>query len=139
MKLSKVLGVVTLIGGGVAAFKISEKAKELKASYDKFIFFSGDEQIIQSFEGDVIAILCSGSKIDLSEAKMLGEAATLKIYGRLCGVEIIVPAQWNVKVEAISEACGENINVKYDADDEESKFLLIQYDLKYAGIQIREA
>lgn len=138
MKIGRVLGLAALAGGGFAAFKVKNKIDELKATYDQVITFSGEEKEYDVFDGAAIAVMFAGLELDLSHAEMVGESATLKIYGEYCGIEIKVPAYWNVKVEGQDEKAGIDNNVVYDGDDTVSKLLIIDYDIKYAGLEIRE-
>lgn len=138
MKIGKVLGLAALAGGGFAAFRVKSKMNELKATYDQVITFSGEEKEYDEFDGAAIAVMFAGLEIDLSKSEMVGDSATLKIYGEYCGIDIKVPAHWNVKVEGTDEKSGVDNSVTYDGDDSASKLLIIDYDIKFAGLQIRE-
>jgi len=138
MKLGRVLGLAALAGGGFAAFRVKSKMDELKATYDHVIAFSGEEKDYEEFEGAAIAVMFAGLEVDLSKAEMIGDSATLKLYGEYCGIDIKVPAHWNVKVEGTDEKAGVDNSVVYDGDDADSKLLMINYDIKFAGLQIRE-
>lgn len=138
MKLRRLLGLAMLAGGGYAAYRISGKMNELKATYNKVIAFNGEEKVYETFDGDSYAALFAGLSLDLSEAEMVGESATLKIYGEYCGIDIKVPSHWNVKVEGVEDKAGVDNSVEFDGDDSTSKLLIIDYDIKYSGLQIRE-
>lgn len=139
MKIGKVLGLAALAGGGFAAYRMKGKMDDLKATYDQVIAFSGEEKDYTEFDGSSIAVMFAGLEIDLSKAEMIGDEATLKLYGEYCGIDIKVPADWNVKVEGTDEKAGVDNGVEFDGEDTESKLLIIDYDVKYAGLQIREA
>ena len=138
MKIGRVLGLAAIAGGGFAAFRVKSKMNELKATYDQVIAFSGEEKEYDEFDGASIAVMFAGLEVDLSKAEMVGDSATLKIYGEYCGIDIKVPAHWNVKVEGIDEKAGVDNSVEFDGEDDTSKLLIIDYDIKYAGLQIRE-
>ncbi len=138
MKIGKIIGLSALAGTGYAAYKMTAKMKDLKATYDQVIAFSGEEKKYEEFEGDSLAVLFAGLEIDLSEAVMIGDSATLKLYGEFCGIEILVPEDWNVKVEGTFDKAGVENNVEYDGEDDTSKLLIIEYDIKFAGLEIED-
>ena len=138
MKIGKIFGLAALAGGGFAAYKVKNKLDDLKASYDQVIAFSGEEKDYDTFDGASIAVMFAGLEIDLSHADMVGDSATLKLYGEYCGIEVKVPAYWNVKVQGTDEKAGVDNSVVYDGEDSESKLLIIDYNIKYAGLEIRE-
>ncbi len=138
MKFGKVLGLAALAGGGFAAYKATSKMKELKATYDQVIAFSGEEKEYDEFDGASIAVMFAGLEVDLTNAVMVGETATLKLYGEYCGIDVKVPSEWNVKVQGIDEKAGVDNSVVYDGEDTESKLLIIDYEVKFSGLQIRE-
>ena len=138
MKIGKLIGFSALAGTGYAAYKLSPKMKDLKATYNQVIAFNGEEKKYEEFDGDALAVLFGSLELDLSEAVMLGESATLKLYGEFCGIEILVPENWNVKVEGTHDKAGIDNSVDYDGEDDTSKLLIIDYDLKFAGLDIRD-
>ena len=138
MKIGKVLGLAALAGGGFAAYKTTSKMNELKATYDQVIAFSGEEKEYDEFDGASIAVMFAGLEVDLTKAVMVGDTATLTLYGEYCGIDVKVPSEWNVKVTGTDERAGVDNSVVYDGEDTSSKLLLIDYEVKYAGLQIRE-
>lgn len=138
MKIGKILGLAALAGGGFAAFKTTSKMNELKATYDQVIAFSGEEKDYDEFDGASIAVMFAGLEVDLTNATMVGDTATLKLYGEYCGIDVKVPSEWNVKVTGVDERAGVDNSVVYDGNDATSKLLLIDYEVKYSGLQIRE-
>jgi len=142
MKKSKIMGVAglaALAGGGYAAYKTMTKVKVLKATYDQVITFNGAEKKYEIFEGDSYAAVFAGVEIDLSEAEMVGESTSLRIYAEFAGVEITVPSDWNVKVDGIADKAGVSNQVDYRPDDTTSKRLTIDYNIKFAGLEIKRA
>ena len=140
MKKSKIFGVAglaALAGGGYAAYKTMTKVKVLKATYDQVIAFNGSEKKYEIFEGDSYAAVFAGVEIDLSQAEMVGDSAVLRIYAEFAGIEITVPSDWNVKVDGIADKAGVSNQVDYRADDTTSKRLTIDYNIKFAGLEIK--
>ena len=138
MKIGRVLGLAALAGGGLAALRVKTKMEDLKATYDQVIAFSGEEKEYGEFDGASIAVMFAGLEVDLSKAEMVGDQCTLKLYGEYCGIDVKVPAHWNVKVEGVDEKSGVDNSVEYKEDDTTAKLLIIDYNIKYAGLQIRE-
>jgi len=136
MKLLKTLGLAALLGGGYAAYKLNDKYKHLKETYNRVVSFSNERKEYIDFEGDSVAVVFGGLEIDLTKATIVGMEQTLKIYGEFCDIEIQVPEAWNVKVEGSGEKAGEDINVTFDPEDTTSPLLIIQYEVKYAGIEV---
>ncbi|PKM55799.1 conserved protein of unknown function [Petrocella atlantisensis] len=140
MKKGKIIGVAglaALAGSGYAAYKTMTKVKVLKATYDQVIAFNGSEKKYETFEGDSYAAVFAGVEIDLSEAEMVGDSASLRIYAEFAGVEITVPKDWNVKVDGIADKAGVSNQVDYRPDDTTSKRLTIDYNIKFAGLEIK--
>lgn len=137
MKLRNLFGLSILVGGGYAAYKVTTKMKDLQASYDQVIKFGGDSKNYSKFDGDSIAVLFGGLEIDLTQAEMIGESATLKLHGEFCGIEVIVPDSWNIKVTGSYDKSGVDNKTDFNPEDTSSKLLVIEYDVKFAGLEIR--
>lgn len=71
---------------------------------DDFAIFGGRERTVdsQSFKGGKITAMFGGSEIDLRGAQLADGINVLDIFVVFGGSEIIVPADWNVKVEVFS-------------------------------------
>lgn len=139
MKLKKVLGLAAVAGGGFAAYRLKGKIDELKATYDDVVTFTGEQKNYDTFDGASVAVMFAGCDIDLSDAVMVGDEATLKLYGEYAGISVKVPEAWNVKVQGKEDKSGVDKQVAYDGEDTESKVLIIDYHLKFSGLQVKEA
>lgn len=71
---------------------------------DDFAVFGGRERTVdsQNFKGGKITAMFGGSEIDLRGAQLADGINVLDIFVVFGGSEIIVPADWNVKVEVFS-------------------------------------
>ena len=66
------------------------------------IFSGGERQIVsENFKGGKITSIFGGSEIDLSQAKLAPGISELEIACIFGGTTIILPADWNVKVEVV--------------------------------------
>lgn len=129
-----------LAGVGLAGYKVVEKSKQFKVDYDVPVVFGGkDEKVVGDFDSISYGVLCGGLNLNLLEAEMVGDEATLEINAEFSGVSITVPEDWNVKAEGIAEKGGESIRTKFDEEDTESKRLYIKYNVKFGGIEIKHA
>jgi len=127
-------------GAGYLGYKMVNKQKMYKEDYEHPITFGGKDEVIKTdFKGATYGLLCAGLSLDLSEATMSADEVTLKINGEFCGVSIVLPDDWNVKVDGIAEKSGVSVKVDYDENDTKSKRLIVQYDIKYGGLEIKYA
>lgn len=138
--IKNTLFLAGVAGAGYFGYQMVNKAKEYKADYEKPVVFGGkDEKIKEDFKGASYGLLGSGLNLDLSEATMSVDEAVLQIKGEFCGVSITVPEAWNVKVDGVAEKSGTSIKVDFDEADTTSKRLIVQYDIKYGGLDIHYA
>lgn len=127
-----------LAGVGFAGYKMAEKAKIYKEDYDVPVVFGGkEEKITNDFGSSSYGVLCGGLSLDLSEAIMVENEATLTIDGEFCGISIKVPKDWNVKVDGIADKSGVSIECDFDEADIIKKRLYIKYDIKFGGMEVK--
>jgi len=71
---------------------------------DEVAIFGGGDRIITSknFRGGKVTSIFGGSALHLKHAKMAPGKQKLDVFFLFGGSEIIVPADWNVKVEVVS-------------------------------------
>lgn len=66
------------------------------------IFSGGERQIVsENFRGGKITAIFGGSEIDLTKAKLAPGTAELEVACVFGGATIIVPDDWNVKIEVV--------------------------------------
>ena len=59
----------------------------------------------------------------------------LEIVGRFSGFSIKVNPDWNVKTEGTDKKSGISNNTQYD--EEKPAQLIIKYDLKFSGLEVK--
>jgi predicted membrane protein len=81
---------------------------ETDSTFSTFVMWSGIERKVGSLDfrgGDATAIM-GGAEIDLRQAKMPGGRAVVDVMVLWGGVELFVPADWKVTVEALPLMAG---------------------------------
>jgi len=136
-KSNKTRNVILLVILGIAIYKIRKMLAKYKKDSDVFLFFSGTKRKykVKPFQDTKITAIFSGAELDLQEAKIENETATLEIKGRFSGFSIKVNPSWNVKVEGTEKKSGISNNTKYD--ENEPPQLIIKYDLKFSGMEVK--
>lgn len=101
------LWAVFLIGIGVhivwrAIGKPQEAASEQDDSFVRAFALMGGitrRNGSDGFRGGDLSAMMGGVELDLREARMEGETATIEVFAMWGGIEIIVPADWRVTCE----------------------------------------
>ena len=130
-------GLVTVAAAASAiAYKTYQTDKKMKG-YNRTYKFAGDSiNYDTEFESDSIAVNFAGLEIDFTRAYLKDGHGRLNLFAELAGVDIIVPDHWRVIATGLNHKSG--VNNVFGVDDEESdQVLTIQYDLKFAGLNIR--
>jgi len=111
---------------------------------DNFIdivnIFSGSEKqvISDNFQGGKITSIFGGSEIDLTKAKLVPGVSELEIACIFGGTTIIVPNDWNVKVEVTPVFGGiEEHKIASNAFVDMSKMLIIKGAVIFGGGEIK--
>jgi hypothetical protein len=78
------------------------------STFSQFVVWSGIERKVTSpdFRGGDVTAIMGGAEIDLRPAKMPGGRAIVDLTVMWGGVEIFVPADWQVTVEALPLMAG---------------------------------
>jgi len=83
----------------------TSNAGTAKADYiDDFAILGGGDRIITSenFKGGKVTALFGGSKIDLTKAQLAPGQNVVDVFCMFGGSTLIVPENWNIKVEVVS-------------------------------------
>ena len=123
--------VVLIIVG--LAFIFRQRAKALGEStiddnfFEALNIFGGGNQKVTShrLEGGRITSIFGGSEVDLTEAKPV-EGAKIEVFTMFGGTEIIVPDDWNVKVEVAAILGGFEDKRKTQPSSDNSPTILIK-------------
>lgn len=141
MKKRTILKAAGLVGvaaaAGAIAYKSHQTDKKMQG-YNKSYKFTGDSIKYEGeFEADTIAANFAGLEIDFTEATLKDGHGKLDLFAELSGVEIIVPEHWHVVASGMNTKSGVN-NVFMHEGEERDQVLTVEYELKYAGLNIRK-
>lgn len=98
-----ILGVIIIIRSSVARQSVSG-AESSNDYIDDIAIFGGGDKLINSnnFKGGNVTAVFGGSKIDLTKAKLAPGRNVIDVFCIFGGSTLIVPENWNVKVEVVS-------------------------------------
>lgn len=100
------LGLLILLRSGESRFRGGDFSESVAGDdyLDDVSIFGGGNKIITShnFSGGKITSIFGGSKIDLRNAKLAPGTHTLDVVTIFGGSKLIVPRDWEVKVEVVS-------------------------------------
>lgn len=104
------------------------------------IFSGGDRQVVsENFTGGKITSIFGGSEIDLTQAKLAPGVSELEIACVFGGTTIIVPNDWNVKIEVVPVLGGfgdeRKLNLGRSVDT--SRQLIIKGAVVFGGGEIK--
>jgi predicted membrane protein len=101
--------------------------------------FSGIEtkNASQQFQGGYIAAFFGGTDVDLREANLSAEGATLELTTAFGGVSLKVPRHWKVVVTGVPVFGGWENSTEYDEHDLNLKTLHIKCFAAFGGIEIK--
>jgi len=80
------------------------------------------------------ALLFSALEFDLNNHKMIGEQATIKLFGRFSAFDLVVPENWKVELSGTSDKS--DIANDSTCVDESAPRLFIEHDLKFSALNI---
>ena len=93
------LGAWLLLGRSVSAFQTDRRA-EPSDWVNSFIAFGGRDIVSSSaqFRGGSVTALFGGSKVDLRQAALASDGATLSATVAFGGIDVVVPEDWSVEM-----------------------------------------
>lgn len=117
--------------------KISETSSSNEDIMDEVAIFGGTERIIVSedFKGGKITSMFGGSKIDLRDSKVLDEA-TIDLFCMFGGVEMQVPNDWKVSMNATAVFGGLSDERK-SIHDKPTGQLSIKGFVMFGGVELK--
>jgi predicted membrane protein len=103
------------------------------------IFSGSEKQVIsENFRGGKITSIFGGSEIDLTQAKLAQGVSELEINCIFGGSSIIVPSDWNVKVEVTPVLGGvDEQKISSNKIIDMSKLLVIKGTVVFGGAEIQ--
>ena len=118
---------------------ISEE--ERKDYIDELSVFSGSERVItsQNFKGGSVTSVFGGSDINLTPARLTPGTAVIDLFTLFGGSTIIVPSDWNVKVQvtAIFGAFDDSRKASAQYDATETSVLVVKGLVLFGGGEIK--
>ena len=96
------LGAWLLLGRSASVFQADRRA-EPGELVNSFIAFGGRDILSSSaqFRGGSVTALFGGSKLDLRQARLAAEGATLSATVAFGGIDVLVPEDWHVEIRGV--------------------------------------
>lgn len=132
--------LLVLAGGSVVWRAFNRPAPEGvgDAYLRSFALFSGTElRPTVPFQGADLTAIMGGVKIDLSNAPMAGDSATIDVFALMGGTEIFVPRDWDVTVRVVS-LMGGVADKRRPATAPATKHLIVQGMAVMGGVEIKD-
>jgi predicted membrane protein len=104
------------------------------------VFSGGERQIVSdNFKGGKVTAIFGGSEIDLTKAKLAPGKSELEIACVFGGTTIIVPDDWNVKIEVVPVlgGFGDSRKLKPGRSVDTSKQLVIKGAVVFGGGEVK--
>jgi predicted membrane protein len=104
------------------------------------IFSGGERQIVsENFTGGKITSIFGGSEIDLTQAKLAPGVSEMEIACVFGGTTIIVPNDWNVKIEVVPVlgGFGDERKLNLGRSIDTSRQLIIKGAVVFGGGEIK--
>ncbi len=142
MNLAAFIWPLVIIFIGLAIiFTRGERGKKehMEQDLNNFLLFSGTELRSQSkdFRGGSVTAIFGGAEIDLREAEISAEGATLDITAVFGGATIIVPENVYVEVTGIPIFGGWDDKRKYQGDEQALSVLKLNCLAVFGGVEIK--
>jgi predicted membrane protein len=138
-------GVLLFLGGMLVWRALSGPPKEIQvegAEHTEFVrafaCMSGVElrPVSRPFRGADLTAVMGGIKLDLSDARMEGETATLDLFAFWGGVEIYVPPDWTV-TSKVTTLLGGYIDKRRPTSVVPTKTLILRGMIVMSGIEVK--
>ena len=104
---------------------------------DDVAILGGGNKVVTSenFKGGKITAILGGSKIDLTKAKLAPGQNVIDIFCLFGGSDIIIPENWNVKIDVVSILGGfsDKRHIKSDATMDVGKEIVIKGFVMFGG------
>ncbi len=118
--------------------KVLNFIRMFKKNTDKFIMLKDTEVDCggEVFEDKCVAVVSARAKIDLSEALPSNNPMNLCLKCKYSNTEIVVPADWNVKVQGNTTKSNIINEVVFDKENFEAPLLFINYVTESSSLRI---
>jgi predicted membrane protein len=105
---------------------------------NSFVIFGGTEQRLQSqnFRGGSAVALFGGTDIDLRDAALAPEGATLDLTAAFGAIEVVVPEPWKVRMSGLPLFGGWDNKARRPADAADGPTLTVRCVAAFGGIEL---
>jgi hypothetical protein len=105
----------------------------------EFAMFGGGDRVIrsQAFRGGTVTAIMGGFDIDLREAQMAGDSATIDVFIAMGGIDLKVPESWTVVIGATPFMGGANYKKSGAAPATPPKVLTITGFIFMGGVDVK--
>jgi len=85
-------------------FTMPEEMTSNDDGFDEIAVFGGRNIRMESqqFKGGKVTCIFGGSELQMTRCRMAGNSAVIEMTAIFSGVKMIIPREWNVKVEVVS-------------------------------------
>ncbi len=140
--------VLVLIGLGIALIWSSisskqsrtmtlEESEDSESFINSFAFMGGISRKNNSttFRGGEFSAIMGGVEIDLSEAEISGDAAIINVFAFWGGIEITVPKNWKIEIDAYPILGGIEDDTRSSQEQNAKKLIVRGYAIM-GGVEI---
>lgn len=125
----------TMRGGAVAVFG---SRKTLLTDADQVSIFGGTKRVVTGdFQGGNITAVFGGSELDLRQAGMEGDIATIEVNVMFGGAEIKAPQNWDVILRGIGIFGGFNEDTMHPNPGPGVKRLIVRGTAIFGGVHVK--
>jgi hypothetical protein len=105
----------------------------------EFAMFGGGDRMIRSpaFRGGTITAIMGGFDIDMRDAQMVGDAATIEVFIAMGGIDLKVPESWTVVLDVTPFMGGANYRKSGAAPATPAKVLTITGFIFMGGVDVK--
>jgi hypothetical protein len=131
--------LVVLVGSSVIWRAFNRPAYAAGESYVRTFAILGGSQLSPKvpFKGADLTCVMGGAKLDLTNAPMEGDTATIDVFAMMGGAEILVPRDWDVVVK-VTSLMGGVADKRRPATLPPTKHLIIQGTAVMGGVEIKD-
>ena len=92
-----------MVAGGLGRSRVNREPADADNFVSAFAMWSGVDRKVTStdFRGGDLTAIMGGHDIDLRPAKMAGQSAVIELFIMMGGVDLRIPENWTVSVEAM--------------------------------------
>jgi predicted membrane protein len=139
-------GLLLFVGGSLVwrALNGPPKSKHISGAEDhvefvrSFALMSGCElrPVSRPFRGADLTAVMGGIKLDLIDARMEGDSATVEVFAFWGGIEIFVPPDWTV-TSKVTTLLGGYVDKRRPTSVVPTKTLVVQGMVVMGGIEVK--